>query len=539
MMRVVPLPLRMIFSLVVMGLIGFFFHLYNTVWLKPERIRKKLRIQGIKGPPPSFLYGNLSEIHKIQSQATEATNHAEIVAHDYTSTLFPYFELWRKEYGLIYTYSTGTRQHLYVNQPELVKEMNLCITLDLGKPSYLTKRLAPMLGNGILRSNGVTWAQQRKIVAPEFFMDKVKGMAGQMLESAEPLLKKWEDCIEAQGGVTADIQVDEDLKGVSADVISRACFGSSYFKGKEIFLKLRRLQKAISQQGFLFGTTRLRSSLRVMNQKEISSLEREIESLIWKAVKERKQPCLEISSSEKDLMQLILEAAINDECLDKDSSKRFIVDNCKTIYFAGHEATAVAASWCLMLLALHPEWQARIRREVAQVCPNGLADINSVLQLKTVTIVIHEVLRLYPPAAFVSREALEDTQVGNITVPKGVCLWTLIPTLHRDQNIWGPDANEFKPERFTNGVSKACKFPQAYIPFGLGPRLCLGRNFAMVQLKIVLCLVISKFALSLSPTYRHCPAYRMIVEPGSGVHLLIRRIDAGITGSIDGKETEK
>lgn len=79
-----------------------------------------------------------------------------------------------------------------------------------------------------------------------------------MLESAEPLLKKWEDCIEAQGGVTADIQVDEDLKGVSADVISRACFGSSYFKGKEIFLKLRRLQKAISQQGFLFGTTRLR-----------------------------------------------------------------------------------------------------------------------------------------------------------------------------------------------------------------------------------------------------------------------------------------
>lgn len=165
-----------------------------------------------------------------------------------------------------------------------------------------------------------------------------------------------------------------------------------------------------------------------------------------------------------------------------------------------------------------------------------LIDIIPTLQ---VTIVIHEVLRLYPPAAFVSREALEDTQVGNITVPKGVCLWTLIPTLHRDQNIWGPDANEFKPERFTNGVSKACKFPQAYIPFGLGPRLCLGRNFAMVQLKIVLCLVISKFTLSLSPTYRHCPAYRMIVEPGSGVHLLIRRIDAGITGSIDGKETEK
>ena len=74
----------------------------------------------------------------------------------------------------MYTYSTGNKQHLYVNNPELVKEMNQSLTLDLGKPGYVTKRLAPMLGNGILRSNGIVWAQQRKIIAPEFFVDKVK-----------------------------------------------------------------------------------------------------------------------------------------------------------------------------------------------------------------------------------------------------------------------------------------------------------------------------------------------------------------------------
>ncbi|KAG2693345.1 hypothetical protein I3760_08G091800 [Carya illinoinensis] len=517
-----PLVLRMIFWVAVLGVAALFFHLYNTVWVKSKRIRKQLRIQGIKGPPPSFFSGNLSEMQKIQSQATKAPNHADqIVAHDYTSTLFPYFEQWRKEYGLIYTYSTGMRQHLYVNQPELVKEMNQCITLGLGKPSYVSKRLAPMLGNGILRSNGHIWAQQRKIVAPEFFMDKVKGMMGLMLESTQTLVRKWEDCIEAQGGMAADIQVDEDLKGVSAEVISRACFGSSYFKGKEIFLKLRSLQKVISKQGFLFGVT----SFGTRKRKEIRNLEREIETLIWKAVQEREEKCLETSTTcEKDLMQSILEGAMNDQSMDKDSSKRFIVDNCKNIYFAGHESTAVAASWCLMLLALHPEWQARIRTEVAQLSPNGLADINSILQLKTVTTVIQEVLRLYPPAAFVSREALEDTQVGDITIPQGVCLWTLIPTLHRDSNIWGKDADEFKPERFNNGISKACKFPQAYIPFGLGPRLCLGKNFAMVQLKILLCLIISKFAFSLSPKYRHSPAYRMIVEPKHGVHILVKKI---------------
>ncbi|KAF1893798.1 hypothetical protein Lal_00002330 [Lupinus albus] len=121
--------------------------------------------------------------------------------------------------------------------------------------------------------------------------------------------------------------------------------------------------------------------------------------------------------------------------------------------------------------------------------------------------VIQEVLRLYPPAAFVSREAYEDIKIGDLNVPKGVCVWTLIPTIHRDPQVWGPDANEFKPERFSEGN-----------------RLCLGKNFAMVQLKIVLTLIISKFSFTLSPGYMHSPAYTMIVEPGHGVHILIQKI---------------
>ncbi|XVF24276.1 hypothetical protein REPUB_Repub13aG0113600 [Reevesia pubescens] len=249
--------LKLITSLALMGVVCILVHLYNTMWLKSEKLRRKLWVQGIKGPSPSLLYGNLPEMQKIQLKAVRSTtpspNNAEIVAHDYTSSLFPYFVQWRKEYGPIYTYSTGTRQHLYVNQPELVKEMNQFISLDLGKPSYITKRLAPMLGNGILRSNGLVWAQQRKIIAPEFFMDKVKVMVGLMVESIQPLLRKWEDCIEAQSGLIADIRVDEDLRGFSADVIARACFGSSYSRGKQIFSKLRNLQTAISRQSFLFG----------------------------------------------------------------------------------------------------------------------------------------------------------------------------------------------------------------------------------------------------------------------------------------------
>lgn len=123
--------------------------------------------------------------------------------------------------------------------------------------------------------------------------------------------------------------------------------------------------------------------------KEVKSLEKEIESLIWEAVQERVEECSKGYSSEKDLMQWILEGATNDQELDEVSSKQLIVDNCKNMYFAGHESTAVAASWCLMLLALHPEWQHNIREEVNQLCGNNedhlhVLDVETLLKIKSV-----------------------------------------------------------------------------------------------------------------------------------------------------------
>ena len=146
------------------------------------------------------------------------------------------------------------KQHLYANHPEVVKELNQANTLNLGKVSYVTKRLKSILGRGVITSNGPHWAHQRRIIAPEFFPDKVKGMVGFVVESAMPMLSKWEEMVKSREGETfCDIRVDEDLRAVSADVISRACFGSSFSKGKEIFSKLRCLQKAITHNNILFS----------------------------------------------------------------------------------------------------------------------------------------------------------------------------------------------------------------------------------------------------------------------------------------------
>ncbi|KAH0465695.1 hypothetical protein IEQ34_005798 [Dendrobium chrysotoxum] len=498
---------------------GFALHFYYNAWIRPEKIRRKLRRQGISGPPPAFLHGNMKEAKRfVWEEKTGRRGEDQKIRHDYTSSIFPYFERWRNMYGPIFLYTMGNVPMLHVSHPDLVREMNLCKSLDLGKATYLQRTHEPLFGHGILKSNGEPWAHQRKIIAPEFYMDKVKGMVELMVDSAIPLLKTWEKRTENEGG-TAEINIDEDLKSFSADVISRASFGSSYSKGKQIFLKLYELKKAVSKPNLLVEITGIRY-IPTRSNREVWRLNKEIRSLILEVVKERsisEGRCL----PENNLLQAILRSATDAGGGDAED---FVVDNCKNIYFAGHETTAVAATWCLLLLALHPEWQDRARAEVTELCAGLSPDAHSLLKMKTVTMVIQEVLRLYPPGPVVSREALQDMKLGGIQLPKGINIFIPVPTMHQDLNIWGQDAYEFNPKRFEHGVMGACKLPQMYLPFGAGPRTCLGQNFAMVELKIVLALILQKFSFTLSPNYKHSPTLRLIVEPEHGVDLIVKKV---------------
>lgn len=138
--------------------------------------------------------------------------------------------------------------------------------------------------------------------------------------------------------------------------------------------------------------------------------------------------------------------------------------------------------------------------------------------------VIHESLRLYPPVPVVSREALKDMKLGDINIPKSVNIWTVLLTSHTDPEIWGPDALKFNPTRFANGIKGSCSHSHLYMPFGFGPRVCIGQNLAMVEIKILIALLLSNFSFSLSPKYNHAPTMRMVIEPENGVDLLVRKL---------------
>ncbi|GMI78696.1 cytochrome P450, family 714, subfamily A, polypeptide 1, EUI-like p450 A1 [Hibiscus trionum] len=504
--------MEFVIFLLSLAFLGFILPLYHELVVKPMKLRARLSRQGIKGPPPTLLLGNIREIK--HSQATVVKDPTP--THNCAALLFPFFHKWRKQYGEVFVFSLGNAQILFVNQPDAVKEISTCTSLALGKPSYQQKERGALLGHGILTSNGAVWAHQRKLLAPELYMDKVKTMVDLIVESTSMVLESWKTRIEADGGLS-DIKIDEYMRSFSGDVISRACFGSSYCKGEEIFLKLRALQEAMSKKGLSTGLPGMRY-LPTKSNREAWTLEKEIHDLILQVVKDRN-----MAAYEEDLLQMVVEGAKNSD-LSREATERFIVDNCKNIYLAGYETTAVSATWCLMLLAANQEWQHKVRTEVLEISRGRTPDADMLRRMKQLTMVIQESLRLYPPVAVVSREALEDMKFGEIFVPKGVNIWLMVLALHTDPEIWGKEAYTFDPNRFAKGIAGACKLPQAYIPFGVGPRVCLGQNLAMVELKLVISLLLSNFSFSLSPNYTHSPVLRLVIEPENGVHLLVKNL---------------
>ncbi|KAL6332428.1 hypothetical protein AAG906_007976 [Vitis piasezkii] len=475
------LPELIFYSLVALCIVVWiilFIWLGNVLYLEPTDIRLKLRRQGIKGPPPAFVMGNIPEMKRIMSMAADARcSEAHLPLGFSSSTPFPYFAQWTKLYGGTFTFALGNEQFLYVADTKLVKEINLSKTLDLGKPSYLQKDRGPLLGKGLITSNGAVWLHQRKTIAPQLFMDKVKGNLNIMVESASNLVSSWLGLIELGSG-SADIRVDDYIRSFTSTVISKMMFGSHHSKAVELFRSENR---------------------------NVWRLEKEIHASLIDLVKEHP----EVASDK--MAQIIMESAKTGE-LGPSTPDQYIVDNCKDVYLAGFEVTAVATLWGLVLLASNPEWQTRLRAEILETCGGHVPDTNMLGKMKLLKMVIQEVLRLYPGVAFVSRQALKDVKLGDILVPKGVNIWIWIPALHQDPELWGSDAE------------KACKSPNAYIPFGVGTRMCPGQNLAITEMKILFTIILSHFSLSISPNYLHSPRLNLLLEPEYGVNLIIRKI---------------
>ncbi|KAJ4884369.1 hypothetical protein Rs2_34462 [Raphanus sativus] len=176
-----------------------------------------------------------------------------------------------------------------------------------------------------------------------------------------------------------------------------------------------------------------------------------------------------------------------------------------------------------MLLSLHQDWQEKLRDEVSEECgKDKTPDSDTFSKLKLMNMVFLESLRLYSPVSFFSRDATKDLTLGHLKIPKGTTIVFPLMKMHSDKAIWGSDADKFNPLRFENGVSRAAKHPNALLAFSMGPRVCIGQNFAMMEAKIVLTMILQRFRLSLSSEYKHSPVDHLTLTPQYGLPVMLQ-----------------
>ena len=141
-----------------------------------------------------------------------------------------------------------------------------------------------------------------------------------------------------------------------------------------------------------------------------------------------------------------------------------------------------------------------------------------------VTMILYEVLRLYPAVVALGRYTPKEIKLGKRLLPAGAEITLPVLLIHHDQELWGDDANEFRPDRFLEGVSKATKSRLTYFPFGWGPRICIGQNFALMEAKMALAMILRQFWFELSPSYAHSPCSTVTLRPQHGAHIILHKL---------------
>ncbi|KAA0039372.1 cytokinin hydroxylase-like [Cucumis melo var. makuwa] len=521
-----PIMLPLLLTTLALLTTSFFIFslLYDTVscyLLTPRRIKQKMAKQGVHGPKPRPLLGNILDVASLLSKSTSSDMPS--ISHDLVPRLLPHFLAWSSQFGKRFIFWNGIEPRMCLTETDLIKELLSKYSTVSGKSWLQQQGSKHFIGRGLLMANGQNWFHQRHIVAPAFVGDRLKSYAGYMVECTKEMLESIEK--EVKSG-RSEFEIGEYMTRLTADIISRTEFESSFEKGKQIFHLLTVLQHLCAQASrhLCFPGSRFFPS---KYNREIKALKGKVEELLMEIIQSRKD-CVEIgrsSSYGNDLLGMLLNE-MQKKKLDGNNglslNLQIIMDECKTFFFAGHETTALLLTWTVMLLATNPTWQDKVRAEVMAVCGSETPSFHHLSKLSLLSMVINESLRLYPPASILPRMAFEDIKLGDLEIPKGLSIWIPVLAIHHSEELWGKDANEFNPERFANSKPFTSG---GFIPFASGPRNCIGQSFALMETKIILAMLISKFSFTISDNYRHAPVVVLTIKPKYGVQVCLKPLN--------------
>lgn len=422
-----------------------------------------------------------------------------------------------RQYGDVVRFRIGMYTGYLVNHPDHYRHVLISNQDNYDKHNYNYRKLRPVLGNGLITSDGAQWQRSRRMVQPAFHTERIRQLESKITETTGQLLNRWEhhvlkgDAVDAKQEMTrltfrlmAGSLFSNDLMDVMGEV--RDAFT---VLNREI---TRRFTSAWVPPLWLY-TPRNRAFVKARN-----TLDRIVRAIIDRR-RRRGDPT-------GDILDILLHET---DASGRRLSDRQVRNEVMTLMLAGHETTANLLTWTLGLLAVHPSVQEKvIPGEVGRQSATGQEpmgpDIKQVLQ---------ESLRMYPPVWIFSRRAIAKDRIGGYSIPAGATITMCTYALHRNPEFWD-EPERFDPMRFmpSNGNRTT---PAAYFPFGAGPRTCIGGHMAMTEARIVLQMICDRFAIQLEPGRKLIPEPLITLQPRGGLKLLLERRDfnQNIVRSLD------
>jgi cytochrome P450 len=395
----------------------------------------------------------------------------------------------------------GPFRYLLVNDPEGVRHILVDNNRNYRK-SRSYEGLKLVLGQGLLTSEGDFWRRQRRLAQPAFHKERLASFAKMMVSDTSAMLQRW------RGGDGGPFDVHHEMMRLTLRIVTRTLFSTDSETDADAVGSA--IGVAIDYvNDYSDAVIRLPTWLPTRKNIRFRRAKRTLDSLVLRIVDERRRS----GHDAGDLLSLLMSA--KDEDTREQMTDRQLRDEVMTIVLAGHETTANALTWAFYLLSKHPAAAQRLRREIEEVLGGRTPSIEDLPRLTYARMVIEETLRLYPPAWVLEREAIQDDAIGGYRVPKKTIVAVAPYSLHRHPRYW-QNPEDFDPERFT--PARAAERPKyAYLPFGAGPRLCIGNGFAMMEAQIILAMVMGDCALQLVPNFKVELVPSITLRPRSGV----------------------
>ncbi|XP_066232303.1 cytochrome P450 4A11-like [Saccopteryx leptura] len=489
----------------VVSLLGLVLLLLKAVQLYLRRQWLLRALQEFPSPPSHWLFGHHQEFQVGQEVQR--------------------FQKWIEKFPCAFPrWLWGSKVNVIVYDPDYMK-----VILGRSDPKNydVYRLLAPWIGYGLLLLNGQTWSQHRRMLTPAFHSDILKPYVEIMSDSVRVMLDRWEELISQD----SHLEIFEHVSVMALDTIMKCAFSQqgsvqrdrscqSYIQAiqevKNLFYS--RKMNFFYQNDIIYWLTpegrRNHQACQVAHQ------------YTDQVIKLRKAHLQEQEELEKvrrkkhlDFLDILLFARMKDGSPLSDKDLRAEVD---TFMFEGHDTTASGISWILYALAAHPEHQERCRKEVQSLLGDGASITwNHLNQMPYTTMCIKEALRLYPPVPRVSRKLNKPiTFPDGRSLPKGVIATLSIYALHHNPKVW-PNPEVFDPSRFALGSDP---HSHAFLPFSAGSRNCIGKQFAMNELKVAVALTLLRFELVADPFRVPIPIPEIVLKSKNGIHLQLRKL---------------